>query len=179
MSYFSLLILAFALSIDAVIVSFLYGLKYDCKNWKNSLIISSVTGFFQGFFPVLGYYLTGIVRTYLVPYAKFIVFLIFILLGIKFIKEAFECKSKINLCFTFLSLLMVGIATSIDAFSVGATLSLYNNKILFPALVIAVITFINSGIGYKIGGKLKHFPSRNLEIIGGCLLIILGIKALF
>ena len=90
MSYFSIFILALALSIDACVVSFSYGLKYDKERIKNALLLSSFTGVFQGLMPVAGDYLTNVVRTYIQPYADLIVFLIFSYLGFKFIVEAFQ-----------------------------------------------------------------------------------------
>ena len=73
---------------------------------------------------------------------------------------------------------LIGIATSIDAFSAGISLSLYGNKILKPALLITFITFVNSLIGFWLGGKLKKFPTKSMEIFAGIVLIFLGIKAI-
>ena len=177
MSYFSILILAFALSIDACVVSFSYGLKYDRERLKNAMFLASFTGVFQGLMPVIGYYLTGMVRTYIYPYADVIVFLIFSYLGFKFIIEAFQKRKEKNLCIDLKCLFLIGVATSIDAFSAGISLSLYGNLILKPALLIAAVTFVNSNIGFYTGGKLKNMPSKYLEITAGFLLLALGLKA--
>jgi len=179
MSYFSIFILALALSIDACVVSFSYGLKFEKQRLKNTLLLSSFTGIFQGIMPVIGYFLTNFVREYISPYSSLIVFLIFSYLGFKFIVEANLPERKKNLCIDIKCLFLVGIATSIDAFSAGISLSLYGNRIVKPALLIALITFINSNIGFLTGGKLKQFKTNNLEIFAGILLLILGIKALF
>ena len=176
MSYLSIIILAIALSIDACVVSFSYGLKYDKERFKNALLLSSFTGAFQGLMPVIGYFLTGFVREYISPYADLIVFLIFSYLGFKFIVEAFQPKEEKNLCIDLKCLLLIGIATSIDAFSAGISLSLYGNLILKPALLIAAVTFVNSNIGFYTGGKLKNMPSKHLEITAGVLLLILALK---
>ena len=74
-------------------------------------------------------------------------------------------------------LFLAGVATSIDAFSAGISLSLFGNKILKPAVLIAFITFINSHLGFWLGGKLKNLPTKRLEIMAGLILIFLGIKA--
>ncbi len=179
MSYLSIILLAIALSIDACVVAFSYGLVFNEKRLKNSLLLAFSTGFFQGLMPCLGYFLTGFVKEYIEPYSGFIVFLIFVYLGVKFIKEAFDSESEKQLCIDFKCLILIGIATSIDAFSAGISLSLFGNRILKPALLIALITFINTIVGFTIGGKLRHMPVRNLEIFGGLVLIFLGIKALF
>ena len=179
MSYLSIILLAIALSIDACVVSFSYGLVYNENRIKNSFLLAFCTGLFQGIMPCLGYFLTGFVKECIEPYSKFIVFVIFVYLGVKFIKEAFETEKEKQLCIDFKSLLLIGTATSIDAFSAGISLSLFGNKIFKPAVLIALVTFVNSLLGFATGGKLKHMPVRNLEISAGLLLIFLGIKALF
>lgn len=178
MSYFEIFILAIALSIDACIVSFTYALKFKETHFKNSLSLSICTGLFQALMPILGYYLTNFVKVYIEPYSKLIVFIIFTYLGIKFILEANEKKENKTAAINRETLLLIGIATSIDAFSAGISLSLFGNKILKPAILIGLITFVNSNLGYYSGLKLKTLPSKFLEITGGILLILLGLKAL-
>ena len=178
MSYTDIFLLAIALSIDACVVSFSYGLTFAQNRFKNSFNLALFTGLFQGIMPVIGYFLTGFVKSYIEPYAGFIVFAIFTYLGIKFIKEAFDKEKEKQLCIDLKCLLLVGIATSIDAFSAGISLSLFGNKILKPAILIAFVTFINSVLGFVLGGKLKHMPTRGLEVSAGILLILLGLKSL-
>ena len=177
MSYFEIILLALALSIDACVVSFTYGLCYNVQRIKNSLSLAVFTGAFQALMPVLGYYITELVKDFISPFSSVIVFVIFLYLGIKFIIDAFQEKSK-PVCIGIVCLLLIGVATSIDAFSAGISLSLYGNRILKPALLIGSITFINSLLGFWAGGKLKNMPSKLLEILGGSILIILAIKAI-
>lgn len=177
MSYLEILFLAFALSIDAMLVSFSYGLAFKENRTKNALLLAFCTGFFQSVMPVIGYYLTNFVKSFIAPYASIIVCVIFVFLGLKFIKEAFE-KKETPQCISVACLILIGIATSIDAFSAGISLALYGNRILKPMLLIGAITFMNSCIGFKLGGKLKHLPSTGLEVFAGLVLIALGIKAI-
>ena len=179
MSYLEILILAIALSIDACIVSFTCALKFREAHSKNSFSLSVCTGLFQALMPILGYYFTNFVKVFIEPYSKIIVFLIFTYLGIKFILESNENKENKTVAINIKTLFLIGVATSIDAFSAGISLSLFGNKIIKPAVLIGLITFINSNLGYFAGLKLKNFPSKFLEIFGGALLILLGIKALF
>ena len=176
MSYLEIFLLALALSIDACVVSFSYGLSFKENRLKTALLLATFTGVFQGLMPILGYFLTSFVRTFIEPYAPWIIFAIFVFLGVKFIKEAFTEKQK-PCCIGITCLLLIGIATSIDAFSAGISLSLSGNKILKPAFLITIITFVNSVLGFVIGGKLKHMPTRSMEIFAGMLLIALGLKA--
>lgn len=177
MTYLEIFLLALALSVDAFVVSFSYGLTFTENRTKNAFLLALFTGIFQSGMPVSGYFLTCFVKTYIAPYASLIVFLIFVFLGIKFIKEAFEEKEK-PLCIALSCLFLIGIATSIDAFSAGISLALYGNKILKPSMLIGLVTFLNSLVGFKLGGKLKNLSSMWLEILAGLVLISLGIKAL-
>ena len=178
MTYLEIFLLALALSVDACVVSFTYGLSFKEERIKNALLLACFTGIFQGVMPAIGYYLTNFVKTMIAPYASLIVFTIFIFLGIKFIKEAFDKNKNKPCCISITCLLLIGIATSIDAFSAGISLALYGNLIFKPALLIIIITFINSLLGFSLGGILKNFPSKWLEIIAGMVLIGLGIKAI-
>ena len=144
------------------------------RSFMNSLLITVVTA-------VLVLLISAMAAWVLVRYktkASKIIFLIFVYLGIKFIFEAFEKQKEKRLCIDIKCLLLVGIATSIDAFSAGISLSLAGNHILKPAILIALITFINSCAGFALGGKLKHLPTKSLEIFAGILLILIGFKAL-
>ena len=178
LSYISIILLAIALSIDACVVSFSYGITFTQKRLKNALSLAICTGLFQGIMPTIGYYLTGFVKSFIEPYAGLIVFLIFTYLGVKIIIEAFYKEIEQRLCIDFKCLILVGIATSIDAFSAGITLSLFGNHILKSALLITFVTFANSILGFVLGGKLKHLPTKGLEVFAGLLLIALGVKAL-
>lgn len=179
MTYLEILFLALILSLDAFIVSFSYGLTFQSNRLKNSLLLALFTGGFQGVMPCLGYYLTSIVQSYISNYANIIIFLIFGYLGIKFILEAFQEKKSKPKCIGIQCLILIGVATSIDAFSAGITLLLYENTIILPAFLITLITVLNSLLGYRLGYKLKKLPTKNIEIIAGLILVLLGIKALF
>lgn len=178
MNCIEILLLAYALSIDAFVVSFSYGILKLENPIKSRILISIFTAGGQFLMPIFGYYLTTFIFDYIAPYAKYIVFTIFVFLGIKFIKEAFDKKSSKPLCISLLCLFLLAIATSIDAFSAGVTLLLSKNTILNPALLIGIITLINSHIGFIIGEKLRVMPVKYIEIFAGVILIIIGINAL-
>lgn len=178
MNSIEILILAFALSIDACVVSFSYGLCTATRKRLTALALALTTGFFQALMPVIGYFFTNAIKSFVEPYAKWIVFIIFMYLGITFIKEAFKDDDNKELCVDLKTLLLIGIATSIDAFSAGITLSLTNSPLIFSILAIGLITFANSIFGFAGGFCLKQFNSKALEIFGGVLLIALAINSL-
>ena len=170
--------LAIALSVDASVVSFTYGLQFNKNRLKNALLLATFTGLFQGVMPALSYYLTSFIKSYIAPYATLIIFIIFIFLGVKFIIDAFKEEKTKPCCIGLSCLLLIGIATSIDAFSAGISLLLYGNKIIKPVLLIIFVTFINSILSFWLGGKLKKLPTKGLEIFAGMVLILLAIKAI-
>jgi putative Mn2+ efflux pump MntP len=87
-------------------------------------------------------------------------------------------KKNRELCISLACLFAIGVGTSIDAFSGGISLKLSENGILYPAIVIGAITYINSVLGFNTGRNIKHMPVMYLEISAGIILILLGIKAL-
>lgn len=181
MSIIDILILAIALSIDACVVSFSNGLIFTQNKKVNSLILASSVGFFQFLMPVIGYFLAQKVNQYVEPYDYWIVFGIFLFLGLKFIKDSFkqEKKDKIDCYFCVKYIVLISTATSIDALGAGVSLAFSGTSILFPAIIIGVVTFINSLIGFWSGYLFKKFPTKNLEIAGGIILILLAFKILF
>lgn len=180
MNTIDIIILAIALSIDACVVSFSNGLIFTNNKRANSLILATSVGFFQFLMPIIGYFLAQIVNQYVEPYAPWIIFSIFILLGAKLIKDAFktekEEKLRCYLCFSYI--LLVSVATSIDALGAGVSIAFSGTKILIPAIIIGIVTFVNSLLGFWSGYLFKKFPTRNLEITGGVILILLAFKVL-
>lgn len=181
MSILDILILAIALSIDACVVSFSNGLVFTQNKRVNSLMLACAVGFFQFLMPVVGFFAAQTVSKYVEPYDHWIVFTIFILLGAKFIKDAFkkEKEEKIDCYMCFKYILLVAIATSIDALGAGVSIAFTKTQIWFPAMVIGVVTFINSLLGFWSGHLFKKFPTKYLEISGGLILIGLAFKILF
>ena len=170
--------LAIALSIDAMVVSFSQGLIFKTQKRKNSLILAFFLGFFQFLMPILGYFCSLSIYKYLQFINTWIVFIIFLILGIKFIKEAFaEEKEEAICCLSLGCLFAFAVATSIDAFGAGISLCFAHVKVWFPAILIGLVTFINSLLGFWFGYLFKKFPAKYLQILGGIILIGLAIKA--
>ncbi len=179
MTEYEIIILGFALALDALIVSICYGIVICEHRLFNSLKFAIAFGFFQGIMPVLGWHLTSIVYEQLKNYSKWLVFIIFIILGFKFLKSAFSKekeKNKIN-CISFSCLIMLAVLTSIDAFGAGVSLKLLDTPIIRASLEIGVITFILSFLGFWFSQIFKKFSSKTVEIVGAVLLIYLAVKA--
>lgn len=178
MTFIESFILAFAMAIDALIVSFSYGLILKENRVRNALKFACAFGFFQFFMPVAGWLLTGLVYSYVKPYSKYIVFIVFLIIGLKFIKESFsQNKPEVN-CISLSCLIFLATATSIDALGAGVSLRFLNTSLIFNAVLIGIITFIMSYSGFVAASQLKKIPSAYAEITGGMLLLYLAVKAI-
>jgi len=183
MTFFDIFFLAIALSVDAFIVSFSYGLLLKPHRTKNGVILGLVTGFFQFLMPVLGWYCAKSVNKYIESIDHWLAFFVFLALGIKIITDArnknretqfLNIKKHLNIN----TLLMIGIATSIDALVSGATIYFMRFPILIPALIIGLTTFVCAWGGYELCRIFKRLPAEFLEIFAGMILIALGFKIL-
>lgn len=181
MNLFDIIFLAFALSIDAMAVSFSHGLLCVKNKRINAFLISLFTGFFQFLMPVAGYFFASLIYDIVSPFSSLIASLIFLVLGLKFIYDSFfESQKESTFCCISLScLLVLSFATSIDALAAGVNLRFLNSAILYPSCIIGLVTFINAFLGFFLGHLLKKFPSKYLQIIAGFVLLALAYKSFF
>lgn len=179
MNFIDLILLGLALGVDCFVVSFSQGLIFKSEKVKNSFKLALTMGLFQGVMPVIGYIGTNSLYKYVVPYSKWIVFGIFLLLGLKFIVESFQPKEKDVQCIGLKCLLGLGLATSIDALVSGASIRLTQTSLLISVMIIGIASFLMSIGGFYSGNFIKNIPSKYLEITGGLILVALAIKSLF
>ncbi len=177
MSLISIILLAIALGIDCLVVSFTQGLVFNQNRRKNSLILALTMGIFQGGMPLFGYFGANIVSSYVENFSHWIVFVIFLALGLKFIYEAFQEKEETICYIGFRCLISMGIATSIDAMAAGVSLKFGGAPLILSVLIIGFASFMMSLGGFWFGNCFKRFPSRILEVSGGLILIGLAVKA--
>ena len=180
MEFFTILIIAVALAMDAFAVSVASGAAYRQLNIKHTLRIAVFFGGFQAFMPLLGALAGLSFREHIENYDHWIAFAILFAVGIKMIYESFKITEteKNYSPSNILILLTLSVATSIDALAVGITLSIVVTSVTVAVIVIGLVTFILSYMGVIIGKKLGHFFENKIEAIGGLVLIGLGIKIL-
>ena len=176
MNIFELLVLGLALSADSCAASVSIGI--DLKNIKirNALLIALTFSIFQSMMPVIGYTLASILSDALASVDHFISFLVLAFLGAKMIKERNEDEHLDYM--SFYALIIISIAVTLDAFTVGITYSLLH--IFLPKTIIInfLTTFLTTLLGLKIGNILGSTFKKQAKIIGGLVLISLGIKIL-
>lgn len=179
MDYLSVVLVAVGLAMDAFAVSICKGLAIKGLSWRHAFIIGLWFGGFQALMPVIGYFLGATFSGFITAYDHWVVFAILGLIGANMIREALSDEEEaIDGDIGMRTMILLAIATSIDALAVGVTFSMSGDGILMPAVMIGVITLIISMIGVWIGGRFGDRYGSRAEIVGGSILILMGLKFL-
>ncbi len=179
MNLISLFIIAVGLSMDAFAVAICKGLAMQKITIKKALIVGLWFGFFQALMPALGYLLGSQFDTYITSIDHWIAFVLLSIIGGNMIKEALSKEEECaNDSLAFKEMIILALATSIDALAVGVTFAFLNVQIVPAVLFIGVITFTLSAIGVKIGNIFGCRYKSKAEFAGGIILIIMGTKIL-
>lgn len=179
MELLEIILIAIGLAMDAFAVSICKGLSMKKMSWKKALIVGLYFGIFQGIMPVIGYILGTTFESLVTQIDHWIAFGLLVFIGANMLKEAFgndteNCNDNVD----FKSMVVLAIATSVDALAVGITFAFLKTNIIVAALAIGIITFAICVIGVKIGNKFGDKYERKAETIGGLILIFMGIKIL-
>ncbi|HPZ07826.1 MAG TPA: manganese efflux pump MntP family protein [Candidatus Eremiobacteraeota bacterium] len=180
MDLFSLLFIAFALAMDAFAVAISTGIILKQITFRQFFRLSFHFGFFQFLMPVIGWLAGLTVQEIIRSYDHWIAFLLLLFIGIKMIYEAFheEYEDKNPDPTKGLNLVVLSVATSIDALAVGFSLALLRIDIWFPSLLIGIVAMIMTFLGMNLGKKVGLFFGKRISIMGGIILCIIGIKIL-
>lgn len=180
MTLTTLFVLAVGLSMDAFAVSVCKGLALRKITFKNAALTGIWFGGFQALMPTIGYLLGVQFQSKIEAVDHWIAFLLLTLIGGNMIREAFSKEeSPANDSLSVKNMLVLAIATSIDALAVGVTLAFLNVQIIPAVSFIGITTFILSAIGVKIGNVFGTKYKSRAELAGGVILILLGLKILF
>lgn len=171
------------LAVDAFSVSLANGLNEPCMNKRRATLIAGIFALFQGVMPLIGWVGVHTVVKYFTAFEKAIPWIALVLLvfiGIKMIIDGYKCKSNEECgCGRLMiaNLLVQGLATSIDALSVGFTIASYEILMaLLCVLIVAVVTFGICFAGVYIGKKFGTKLSGKASVLGGIILIVIGLE---
>ena len=179
MGIIELILLSIGLGMDAFAVSICKGISMKKMDWKKVCIIGLYFGGFQAIMPVIGYFLGSTFESFITNFDHWIAFILLAVIGGNMIKESFSKESEsINDDINFKAMIVLAIATSIDALAVGITFAFFKVNIIFAITLIGIITFILSVIGTKVGNRFGDKYENKAEFIGGVILILLGLKIL-
>jgi len=193
MEFFDAIGLGIALAVDASLVAFSCGIFARRHSWHCPFRLALVAGIFQGVMPTLGFFCAESIFQFIESWAHWIAFCVFVLLGILFIKNAWQpaksdgnehCGTCKNCAIeTWRGVFAVGVATSIDALAVGAGIACANatgtlaEKIFVPASIIAGTTFICVLLAFFASRIFRSLPAKFLGTLAGLIMIVLGIRA--
>lgn len=182
MGFFELFLIAVGLSMDAFAVSICKGLKMQRFNVRHAGVIALAFGGFQALMPVIGWFLGKQFESYITGIDHWIAFALLAVIGGKMAVESFkkeeEDSSNENEKLDVKELLVLAVATSIDALAVGITFAFLQVSIVPAVSLIGVITFVLSAVGVFIGHKFGAKFKSKAELAGGIILILIGLKIL-
>ena len=180
MGFLEIVLIAIGLSMDAFAVSITLGLSVKKPKIIEYLIPGIYFGFFQALMPLIGYFAGTFFSEKIQNIEHWVTFVLLGFIGGKMIKDSFSKNNETanEHPFHFLKMLLLAVATSIDALAVGVTFAFFKVNILFSIAIIGITTFAISIGGVKIGNIFGIRFKSKAEFIGGAVLIILGVKIL-
>lgn len=179
MNIVEIVIIGIGLAMDAFAVSVCKGLSMKKMDWKSAIIIALYFGIFQAGMPVLGYFLGSTFSGFVESVDHWIAFVLLSIIGGNMIKESFDDEiEKRNDRVDIKTMLVLAIATSIDALTVGITFAFLKANIIVSVAIIGIITFVLSIFGVKLGNKFGDKFQNKAELFGGIILILIGLKIL-
>lgn len=179
MNLIEIFLLGLALSADAFAVSIAAGICSKDVKVPEKLKISAFFGFFQGLMPVIGWFAGLLFLPYFKTFDHWIAMGLLSFIGIKMILESRKPEDCRTFCyFDLWPLLVMAVATSIDALAAGLSILILDVEIFYPAVLIACTTFIVSLTGVNIGKRAGRRLGQSAELIGGIVLILIGLKIL-
>ena len=179
MELFEIIAIGIGLAMDAFAVSICKGLSMKKIDWKKAIIIALYFGIFQALMPVLGYFLGSTFSSFVQSVDHWIAFILLAIIGGNMIKDSTDDEvEKRNDKVDVKTMLLLAIATSIDALAVGVTFAFFEVNLLLSISIIGIITFVLSFLGVIIGNKFGDKFQNRAELVGGIVLIIIGLKIL-
>ena len=178
MSVIELILIGISLSMDAFAVSICKGLSVGKIRVKHMLTAGLWFGGFQALMPLIGFALGSAFEKYITSIDHWVAFILLGIIGFNMIKESREEEADQDASFVFKEMLVLAVATSIDALAVGITFAFLKVDIILAITLIGITTFIFSAAGIKIGSVFGDKYKSKAEFFGGAVLICLGLKIL-
>ena len=177
----SALLLGVGLSMDAFAVSVCKGLSVGSVKLRHMFCAGIWFGTFQALMPLIGYFLGASLHGYIEKIDHWVAFILLLLIGANMLREAFskEKEDEKNASFSIGTMLLLAIATSIDALAVGIALAMDSGTNIWLNIgVIGLTTFLFSFAGIRIGSAVGNNFEKKAQIAGGVILILIGVKIL-
>jgi len=180
MDIITIMFIAVGLAMDAFAVSITSGITIKHLRIRNVFKIALFFGSFQAIMPLVGWLAGLSLKDFISGVDHWIAFGLLSLIGLKMIYESLKMdtnEKEINPLNIYV-LLVLSVATSIDALAVGISFAFLDISIITPIIIIGIVTFLLSCLGTFVGDRVGHFFEKKIEIIGGLILIGIGIRIL-
>jgi len=180
MNWITVLGIALGLAMDAFAVSIASGLKLPRATPRHVFRLSFHFGLFQFLMPVIGWFVGRQMAAFIAGADHWIAFGLLSLIGGKMLWEACSGKESEAKADPTRGMMLVGLslATSIDALAAGVSLAFLQQSIWIPALTTGVVTAALTAIGIRFGSRFGRRWGRRAEVLGGCVLILIGLRIL-
>lgn len=185
MGFIELFVIGVGLSMDAFAVAVCKGLGMKMVNWRHAFVIALMFGGFQGLMPLIGWALGSQLTSLIEPVDHWIAFILLVFIGGKMLWDAFRGDDGCETCgcaeekLDMRELLMMAVATSIDALAVGVTFAFLGENVMAAVVVIGVTTFALSFVGVVAGNRFGARFEKPATVAGGVVLVLIGLKILF
>jgi putative Mn2+ efflux pump MntP len=180
MTILEILLISLSMSMDAFAVCLGVGCSHRADSPRSRFRLAFHFGFFQFFMPVIGWFAGTTIEHFIAAYDHWVAFGLLGFVGIRMLLSGFnpEDDGQKNDPSRGWSLILLSLATSIDALAVGFSLGIVGIIIWYPAVVIGVVTGLVSLLGLQLGNRLGEKFGKRMEIAGGIVLILIGVKIL-
>ena len=181
MGFVTTLFIAVGLSMDAFAVSLGAGTNRQSNNTRSRLRLAFHFGLFQAMMPVLGWLAGSSIDRFISSIDHWVAALLLAFVGGKMIRGGLSAEPDVYIedPSRGKSLVMLSVATSIDALAVGLSLAMLKVHIVTPAVIIGVVTFSLSLVGSFVGNYLGYKFGKVTQVLGGVILIFIGLRVLF
>jgi manganese efflux pump family protein len=174
------LLLGIGLSMDCFAVSLAIGTTTKTRLLYAAAIIALCFGVFQAGMTAMGWFAGASLIDLIAGFDHWVAFILLSVIGVKMIWEGFkggEEESRLEVI-RIIPVFVLSVATSIDALAVGVTFGVLGTEILIPSLIIGIVAFLLSFAGVMLGERLEKLVGNKIEIAGGIILVLIGIKVL-
>lgn len=179
-SLLTVFIIAVSLALDSLAVSVAGGVRVKRVRYKDALKVGVFFGVFQAGMPLIGWMLGYSMSGFVASYSGIIAFSLLLFIGLKMIRSALtNSRDNFSNITHTKTLVLLAIATSIDALVVGITLNLVNVPLMLSLIIIGSVSFILTFAGYILGNRLSTFVPQKIGAVGGVALIAIGLNILF
>ncbi|MGB3222355.1 MAG: manganese efflux pump MntP family protein [Desulforhopalus sp.] len=178
--------IAVALAMDAFAVAIATGVSLKQVSFRQTFRLSWHFGLFQAMMPVIGWAIGASIQDYVAAYAHWVAFIMLALVGSNMLKEAIQVEDDAAKAAPRkdstrgMTMVMLSVATSIDALAVGLSMSMLQVSIAYPAIIIGIVAGLFTIVGLHLGKKISQLTwlSTWAEILGGVVLWLIGLNIL-